>query len=216
MSKPRRFLVDSNILIEAHKAHYAWDFCPGFWDALVAGHAAGRVLTIDRVKEEIEKGKDWISTWAVNDVPTTCFAATKTDAAVIGVWTQCQTWASGRTSPSFTPEALLDFARVETADAWLVAYAAIHKYVVITHEISEPQRRNKVKIPDACKVFGVAYDTPFQMLRELGTVLIERPLPIAWAARSLRVGRSHRLPRGNRPRQPPSVRHSWEPVEDLL
>ena len=38
-----KFLLDSNVLITAHRLYYAFDICPGYWAALKAGHAAGRI-----------------------------------------------------------------------------------------------------------------------------------------------------------------------------
>jgi hypothetical protein len=37
------YLLDSNVRITAKRVPYGFDFCPGFWDWIVARHAAGRV-----------------------------------------------------------------------------------------------------------------------------------------------------------------------------
>lgn len=44
------FVLDSNILIEAHKRYYGLDLCPGFWECLRVARACGEMMqwTLDR------------------------------------------------------------------------------------------------------------------------------------------------------------------------
>ncbi|MGK2886686.1 MAG: DUF4411 family protein [Rhodococcus sp. (in: high G+C Gram-positive bacteria)] len=49
-------------------------------------------------------------------------------------------------------------------DAYLVAHAHAHGYVVVTHERVSNSLKN-VKIPNACIAMGVKYLNPFEMLR---------------------------------------------------
>jgi TolB-like protein len=65
----------------------------------------------------------------------------------------------------YLQEAKAEFASV--ADGWLIAFAKIYGLVIVTHETSEPTRKNKVKIPDVCLEFKVEYIDTFVMLREL-------------------------------------------------
>jgi hypothetical protein len=34
------YLLDANVFIQAKNLHYGFDFCPGFWDWLVASNSA--------------------------------------------------------------------------------------------------------------------------------------------------------------------------------
>ena len=52
------FVLDANIFIEAHRRYYGLDFCPGFWESLAHFAGQGRLLSIDRVYRELEKGRD--------------------------------------------------------------------------------------------------------------------------------------------------------------
>ncbi len=36
------YLLDSDVFIQAKNLHYGLDFCPAFWDWLIASNAAGR------------------------------------------------------------------------------------------------------------------------------------------------------------------------------
>lgn len=51
------YLLDANVFIQAKNLHYGLDFCPAFWDWLVAQNAAGRVFSIDKVADEIAAGE---------------------------------------------------------------------------------------------------------------------------------------------------------------
>lgn len=58
----------------------------------------------------------------------------------------------------------------DEADAFLVAYALSDKTnrIVVTQEISRPERKNKIKIPEPCDVFGIKYLNTIEMFRALG------------------------------------------------
>jgi predicted trehalose synthase len=48
------------------------------------------------------------------------------------------------------------FLQAESADAWLIAYAAqAGGYQIITNEVSEPNSKSVVKLPDAAAAMGV-------------------------------------------------------------
>jgi len=64
MSQPRRFLFDANAFIEAKRRYYAFDLCPGYWDAVLSWHAQQRILSIDHVGVELQKGNDDLKAWA--------------------------------------------------------------------------------------------------------------------------------------------------------
>jgi hypothetical protein len=58
----------------------------------------------------------------------------------------------------------------DEADAYIVAYALtdVNVRLVVTQEISEPNRKNKVKIPEACIALNVQYVNVINMFRRLG------------------------------------------------
>jgi len=66
--------------------------------------------------------------------------------------------------------ALNEFLNADEADAFIVAYALAEpeNRIIVTQEISEPNRKNKVKIPDACKDLNVSYVNTMDMFRKLG------------------------------------------------
>lgn len=150
------YLLDANIFIQSNRAHYGLDFVPAFWDWLDSSYAAGNIASIKKVGDEIAAGGDDLTTWAASR--SALFLPM--DAACAPSLTALATWAN---SGHFRPAAVAEFLSV--ADFELVAYARTHSHTVVTMEKSEPQRRGKVKIPDACIAHGVPWLTPFAMLR---------------------------------------------------
>jgi hypothetical protein len=66
-------------------------------------------------------------------------------------------------SANFKQSAVSDF--LAGADPLLVAYAAAHRFTVVSHELHVPGQRRKVKIPTVCGALGIACMRTFDMLR---------------------------------------------------
>jgi hypothetical protein len=52
------YLLDSDVFIQAKNLHYGLDFCPAFWDWLIASNAKRLVFSTEKVGDEIEAGAD--------------------------------------------------------------------------------------------------------------------------------------------------------------
>ena len=77
---------------------------------------------------------------------------------------QVTTWV--QVQPQLLAGAKADFAK--GADGWLVAYAQAKGCVVVTQEVFDPNVKNRVKIPNVCRAFGIEFLDTFAMLRALG------------------------------------------------
>ena len=170
MPAPSRYVVDANVLMEAHRRYYRFTVCPGFWDCMAWQHKQGVVCSIDRVKSEIEAGKDKLAQWVKKDCPKTFFYAT-TDPKVSTWYGEIIAWVQAQTR--YTPAAKSQFASV--ADGWLIAYARENGLSVVTHEVPAPESRNDVKIPDVCDAFGVPFMDVFDMLEKLRSKFTWKP-----------------------------------------
>ena len=60
------YLLDSDVFIQAKNLHYGLDFCPAFWDWLIASNQAGIVFSTEKVGDEIAAGADELASWAAN------------------------------------------------------------------------------------------------------------------------------------------------------
>ncbi len=154
------FLLDTNVFIEAHQRYYAMDLCPGFWECLEHYCRETRLLSIDRVRDEVTEG-DTLDTW-VKQAPNELFASSAEEGTV-QAFSKMMTWVQN--NGNFRQSAKEEFARV--ADGWLVAYAEVHGLIVVTHEVFDPNIRKKVPIPNVCRQFGVPWLDTFSMLRSL-------------------------------------------------
>ncbi len=171
MSVGKRYVLDANVFIQAHKAHYAFGICPGFWRALVRQCKAKKVCSIDRIKAELVVLSDPLADWARQTPPEDFFKGTM-DRNVLDAFSKMVQWVQNE--PQFTPEAKAEFSSV--ADGWLIAFAKVNGLVVVTHEVFAPEVRRKVPIPNVCLEFDVEYCDPFEMLHELKEqFILKRP-----------------------------------------
>jgi hypothetical protein len=161
------YVVDANVLMQAHRLYYAFPICPGFWDCLLQQYKAGRIVSVDKVRGEILAG-DALYQWARSSAPASFFASTQ-EAAVSGHFAALVTWVQAQSQ--FLPAAKNEFAQV--ADGWLVAYAQAHKnHVVVTMEEHAPHAKKRVPLPNVCLQFGVRYTDTFTMLKDLGAQFV--------------------------------------------
>ena len=151
--------------MEAARRYYAFDLAPGFWRGLEQNASTGRIKSIDKVKQELDKGKDDLAEWANTEFKD-AFATTNRQG-VIDVYVRIMGWVAGISQ--YTDAAKHEFA--SGADGWLVAFAEACGGVIVTQEMPAPHARNKIKIPEVCHRFGVAYADTFAMLRALNIVL---------------------------------------------
>ena len=160
------YVLDSNFFIQAHRFHYPIDVAAGFWNKVRQLALEGRVISIDKVKKELYDKNDALEEWCRNNLPEDFF---KDTSVVMAAYGQVTAWAISR-SGHYLPNALNEFLDADEADAFLVAYCLtdIVNRFVVTQEVSEPNRRSKVKIPDACMALNVPYVNTIEMFRQLG------------------------------------------------
>lgn len=70
-------------------------------------------------------------------------------------------------SHHFTPIAIQEFLETDLADPWLIAFAMRNNWTIVTYEKSQPDRKNKIKIPEVCNQFNIRHIDPIRMFREL-------------------------------------------------
>jgi len=155
------FALDANIFIEAHRRYYGLDLCPGFWECLRHYAARERLLSIDRVRSELLRGRDALSKW-VRDGPT-ALVVSSAEPAVADAFADVMAWVQG--NAQFRREAKAEFAAA--ADGWLAAYAKVHGAIVVTHEQYSPDVKRRVPLGNVCRELSLPTWDTFRMLREL-------------------------------------------------
>jgi hypothetical protein len=159
------YVVDSNFFIQAHRVSYPLDIAFSFWNKVKQLATDGKIVSIDKVKNEIYDKNDALEEWCKSNLPENFF---KDSSQVMVAYGQVSTWAISK-NDHYMPNALNEFLDADEADAFIVAYAFTEPQnrVVVTHETSEPNRKNKVKIPEACNSLNVRFINTMDMFRQL-------------------------------------------------
>ena len=151
------YLLDADTLIQAKDEYYAFDICPGFWNWLEQENKAGRIFSVQAVREELARGDDQLAKWAA-DRDTGFFlpADERTSGAMAAVsgWVQ---------AGDFRDDAKRIF--LAGADHWLIAHALAHGHTVVTLEVHVDGEKRKVKIPTVCRALNVPPIRTLEMLR---------------------------------------------------
>ena len=150
------YLLDADVFIRAKNLHYGFDFCPAFWEWLVAQNRARNVYSVEKVADELQAVADDLSAWAAM-LDDAFFL--RPEATAFPALAAVSTWAQGQ---NYTQSAVGAFLQV--ADYYLVAQAVAGGHTVVTHEVPSASTR-RIKIPDACIGLGLKCVTPYQMLR---------------------------------------------------
>jgi hypothetical protein len=150
------YLLDANVFISAKNLHYGFDFCPAFWEWLIARNADGVVFSVEKVGDEVQAVADDLSDWA-RARGEGFFRRPEPD--VFPSLAVVSAWASGQ---QYEPAAVNTFLQI--ADYYLVSQARAGGHTVVTHEVPAGSTK-KIKIPDACIGLGIKCMTPYEMLR---------------------------------------------------
>lgn len=151
------YLLDADVFIQAKNLHYGFEFCPAFWDWLIAANTARNVFSIEKVADELKAGSDELADWAGRRAPGFFLEPG------LGHWPAIPTSGGLNTF-------------LQLADYYLVAHALAHGQTVVTHEIPSTSTK-RIKIPDACLGLRIKCVTPFEMLRNEKARFILGPHP---------------------------------------
>lgn len=157
-------IVDSNFFIQAHRDTYPLDVATSFWAKISELASNHRIMSIDKVKAELNRNKDALTVWCDENLPAGFFAPS---ASVIGHYAQVINITHLR-QPPYNQRALDTFFDADEADAWLIAHALSGGNTIVTHETRQPAKIARVKIPDICAPLGIKAITTVEMFRELG------------------------------------------------
>lgn len=148
-----RYIIDANVFIQGKNFHYHFSFCEGFWDWVHEGFDKGLVYSISKVRAELLAGKkgDEARKWA-EEMPDGFFLDDVGDSQVMAAYADVMKWAA--TDTHYQKAALARFAEAKRADAFLLAYARTHGHIVVTQELSQPEKKKEVPIPDAAIKIG--------------------------------------------------------------
>ena len=165
------YVLDSNFFIQAHRTNYPLDIAFSFWNKVKDLANSKIIISIDKVKNELYDKNDALEDWCKENLAEDFFKST--DEVMIE-YRKVVEWAISMNT-HYLPKALVEFLDVDEADAFLISYSLANNKnsinenrIIVTHEISQPNRKNKIKIPEACAYFNVRYLNTIEMFREIG------------------------------------------------
>lgn len=162
--QPTKYVLDANVFMEAARRYYAFDIAKPFWDGLKYYAEKEELGSIDKVKEEIQKGNDALKRWAESDFANYFYSTEHPD--IMNSYIKLVQWA--QTQQQYTQKAKDVFMENKNADTWAVAFSHANQLVLVTHEVLAPDAQKRIPIPNVCEAFEIKYCDTFKMLRDLG------------------------------------------------
>lgn len=163
---PTRYVLDTSFFTQAQRGYYAFDIARSFWNYLVQLANQGIITSIDKVYDEIERGKDDLYKWTQQKLPSQFFCNTDNSSEVLKNYQSLIRWSSSNTQ--FYDNAKNEFAQYNEADAWVVAFAISNNLTVVSQETFSADVKRRIPIPNVCREFNVRHIDTFAFLRECG------------------------------------------------
>ena len=156
------YCLDSNVFIQSHRLEYAHDIVPGFWNWLDHLVKEQCIISPSFVCKELtgNKADDFLAHWVKERKSSGLFL--DPDSEIQIMFSEIANHVS-RAYNAKNSEIFL-----QKADAWVISYAAVKSYTVVTQETPAGSGAKKVKIPNVCRVFGVNYINTYTFLRNTG------------------------------------------------
>jgi len=163
-----KFLIDSNSFITPYRRYYAFDLVPTYWKEISKYANSGRLVLLDMVKAEIDKGEDDLVDWLNKQAGF--IICNHISQEIIGKYQEVLQYI--QTCGLYKEQALQTWANGNVADPWLIAAAVVNGYTIITAEIpsgglSVKNPNKNAKVPDVAKAFGVRTNNLYYMMRQL-------------------------------------------------
>jgi len=157
-----KYLFDANVFMTSHRQLYPFDLAPSFWEQLVE-KASSRIVIIEEIQKEIRKGQDLLVEWYDREYPKfTVLGIPGPD--VIDSYRTIINSING--NEQYTLSAKREFA--SSADSWLCAHGLAFRETIVTLEKYDAEIKRRVKIPNVCQEFKIAYIDLLQFMREIG------------------------------------------------
>ena len=159
------YVLDTNIFIQAHRDTYPLDIATSFWNTLKNLAEEEKIISIDKVKAEIDRNEDELNEWIETHLPEGFFKSTE-EKEILNNYGLMAPWAESR-SDHYQRGAIDEFLEFDNADAWLVAWCKATGDTLVTQEVSNTQQKRRIPIPQPCDAFDVKYCNMIEMFRAL-------------------------------------------------
>jgi hypothetical protein len=93
------YVIDSNFFIQAHRMSYPLDIATSFWSKVRQLAHEGKIISIDKVRNEIYDKNDALEEWCTSNLPVDFF---KDSSEVMGEYGQVVGWAISKSGHYLT------------------------------------------------------------------------------------------------------------------
>lgn len=164
-----KYLIDTNVFIQAKDSFYGMDIAPSFWKQIDERIRDGRLTLCRFIVDELTKGKDNLSRWIVNNDYSEVILEESFYEDVLDNYEKISDYVESH--PKWSDENKKKF--LKGADSWVIAVAMAVNGIVVTQEkkIDDANNTKKVKIPNVAEHFGVETMDIFTYMRETNMIL---------------------------------------------
>lgn len=161
------YLIDTNILIYANKVTNPLDIHPTYWSKMKEILERDDVFSIDKVKDEIYYYEDNLLNWCKENISNNFW---RKSLRVLNEYAELQNWSQNK---GYFETALIDFADAKNADPFILAHSLKASrdgfdLTIVTLEVSSPDSKKIIKLPDVCIDFGLRFINNNEFFREIG------------------------------------------------
>ncbi len=157
-----RYLLDANVLIDAHRDYYPIDRLPAFWVWLLEKGRRGEIRIPVEIWDEIKYGNDYLAQW--------CKAGNHQEIMLLEENAN-QTKVSYVVEQGYANDLTEDEIEKVGRDPFLISYALPakdNKTQFVTTEVSKPNKtRANRHIPDVCTTLGIKTLNTFDLIKRL-------------------------------------------------
>ncbi|MDE5602486.1 MAG: DUF4411 family protein [Helicobacter sp.] len=154
-----KYLLDTNFFLDSSLRYYQNDFFSDFWKWLRYAAQNSSIKTIKKVKEELDRKKDFISKF-IKEMSRNFFIDDREYLKKYGeVILTSQ-------KMDFNPAAKEKFAEEHRADTWLLAVALADDFIIVSNEkISDKKEKKNIKIPRMCNELKIQCIDIFEFIK---------------------------------------------------
>lgn len=139
-----KYLLDTNSFITPYRSYYNPQITPPFWNNLLSLFEKCHLYTIDKVVEEIKKGRDWLTDW-IKKLPKNKVLKPEEDISIMQKYEEIVRYLE-----------TTDYRKKDefiNCDAYLITYVLTYDYVLVTFEKLDSSKI--IKIPKVCNALGI-------------------------------------------------------------
>ena len=128
-----KYLLDTNIFVTPHRSYYSFDFANSFWEQLANILRNKKATILKVVSDEILKdSEDRLAEWLKNLKKDVKVLSVSRNQKIHDNYARVLQYV--QTCGNYKDSAILNWAKEDIADPWLIATAMSDNYKIVTDE----------------------------------------------------------------------------------